>query len=368
MKRATTGQVLFATVIETGERVGIKVRIPGILDAYEKAQKRLLGLDVVRNNKAIWKFVIGILETIRAELDYRNEAKFTDLSQSLYSSPKRGIEPLRRIKSFIAEEDIVIYAFASGKSPTSFTEGGELALRAKRIKSLVELWTETVFFKNIESDEAKFFNTTMFHGDLHPGNLLLDTKTEILTILDFGNMGFFPLEERRQYVNLTLAASNYSPDQIVRASAQMYGEKGAPRADVERMNAIAEEVWADPKLRPKRLDHFLSRASNAVDMPLKASISSFTRGRGFLKTEADEIDKLLAEQDPTGKIPRVEFTKTMNKTIVKGIKQELSPTLFGKADDALISRTILKRALSIFWHSRFVNPCLNLFRPKIKAK
>lgn len=147
MRRATTGQVLFADIAGTKSRVAIKVRIPGITERFNAARTRLLGLKAVKKNPGLSQFVVGLLDVIATELDYRNEAKYTDVAQTLYTDKKRGIQPAKRMTSFQAEEDLVVYAFATGVKPTKLTSSSDLAIRARLMRNLIELWTETVFFK-----------------------------------------------------------------------------------------------------------------------------------------------------------------------------------------------------------------------------
>lgn len=363
IRRATTGQVLFADLITTKERVAIKVRIPQITEQFHASKKRLLGLKAVQTNPGLSQFVSGLLDVIATELDYRNEAEYTDIAQSLYTDAKRGVRPAIRIPTFKAEEDLVIYAFAKGVKPTKLLGGSDLEIRSRLIRNLIELWTETVFFKNIES-MPEFYMTTLFHGDLHPENIVIDTATETLTVLDFGNVGLFPLSERREYLRLYLAALRENPDTILGIVRGFYIETKMSDSDARAVEKIADEVWKDPLLREIRLDSFLSRAMDEVGIPVRKSISSLLRGMAFLRIEAQQIDLLLDGSDWARKIPRVDFNRTMKTSLLNGVKKEFPGTLFGNSDETLLNRKLLGEAFGALMNSRFVQPCKNLLRSK----
>lgn len=366
IRRATTGQVLFATHVASGERVALKVRIPSIMEDFKRSKARLLGLTSVKSNPGLAQFVSGLLDVIEVELDYKNEAEFTDLAQSLYSDPGRRVIPARRNTAFKAESDVVVYAFASGTKPTKLTSVQDLKIRSTLIRNLIDLWVETVFFKNIESNDARFSLTTLFHGDLHPGNILIDPATELLTVLDFGNVGLFPLEERRKYIELYLASIESKPDQIVSLVRKMYSPRGMTETDLKEIEQIAAEVW---KHQPesKRLDSFLSRSMDEVGLPIEKSISSFIRALAFLRIEANQIDSLLMVADPSGAIERVEFSTTMKRSLIRSLKKEFPRTLTGRPEEALVDRTLLKKAVNAFLRSRFVDPCVNVIK-KVQGK
>jgi predicted unusual protein kinase regulating ubiquinone biosynthesis (AarF/ABC1/UbiB family) len=361
IRRATTGQVVFATETSTGGRVAIKVRAPGILANYQQARTRLMALPSVKSNPGIAEFVRGLLDVIAAELDYRNEATFTDLAKQVYTSEARKIRPVERLERFASQEDVLVYSYVSGAKSTSLKAGQDLRLRAERIRSLVELWTETVFFKNLESPDGKFHLTTLFHGDLHPGNFMIDPATGWLVLLDFGNVGLFPLSERRDYIRMFLASLDDSPTTMVATLKSLSGEQALSRESWTQLDRIAGEVWRDPKLKAERMTSFITRATDEVGMPVANSISSLLRGMSFLQIEANQVDHLLAA---TPLKERVNFTATMKRTLTAQLRKEFPRTLFGKSNDSLVDRRLLGDAVQSYLHSRFVSPCRNLFTRK----
>jgi predicted unusual protein kinase regulating ubiquinone biosynthesis (AarF/ABC1/UbiB family) len=361
IRRATTGQVVFATEIATGERVAIKARAPGILANYQQASTRLLGLPSVKSNPGIAEFVRSLLDGIAAELDYRNEATYSDLAKQVYTSPARKIHPVERLERYAPYEDILVYGYASGVKSTSLKEGNALRLRAERVRNLIELWTETVFFKNLETADGKFRLTTLFHGDLHPGNFMIDPATGWLVLLDFGNVGLFPLSERRDYIRLYLASLDDSSAALVKTLKDLTGEKNLSRESWEHLGRVAKEIWSDPKLKATRMTSFITRATDEVGMPVANSITSLLRGMAFLEMEATQIDALLPASSAKD---RVDFPRTMKRALVARLREELPRTLFGKSEDALVDRRLLADAAKSYAQSRFVSPCLNLFRGK----
>lgn len=366
MRRATTGQVLFATTLQTQERVAIKVRIPEVLRELDIGKTKLLSLKSVRTNPGLKSFVMSLLNGIYDEFDYLNEAKYTDFSQSLYNDPARNISPIRRIKSFPAYSDLIVYSFGKGVKPTKLVTPREIAVRSKLIKNLIELWTETVFFKNIETNQSDFFLTTLFHGDLHPGNILIDPEIPELTILDFGNVGLFPIKDRRTYIRLYVASLSPNYEDIVKELPVFYPNAQIPKEIEVKLKKIAKEIWNHPEIE-SRMNHFLSTAVDSVNLPLNPSISSFMRAMAFLNIEADQIDALLSSKDPNGTIERVHFSNAMKRTIIENLKKEFPKTLFGKENEALIDHPFFKEIVYKYLKSRFTDPCIAYFVDKRKS-
>lgn len=194
--------------------------------------------------------------------------------------------------------------------------------------------------------------------------MVIDTATETLTILDFGNVGLFPLAERRFYLTLYLASIGNESSEMVKAVRGFYPGESIPNAEERAIEKIAHEIWADPLQRVNRLELFLARAVNEVGLPVPKSVSSLLRGMSFLRIETLELNSLLAASDPRKKIPRLDFDKTVENAMKKGFKREFSKTLFGTPTDAFLSRPLLRRTVEAFLSSRFVQPCMNLLRLK----
>lgn len=170
---ASVGQVHLAT-LETGEKVVIKVIKKNFKKAFEKD---------VRSLRRLIKFVIffypklakvadpvGILEHIEeytlAELDLRNEIAHGKILKDIYEKNKDQFDLSRLKFPFIYEdlssEHVLVSEFIDGPTADDLLKQKKLPFN-----DILEIFHIHGFY---------IFLIGTFHGDLHPGNLIVKDK------------------------------------------------------------------------------------------------------------------------------------------------------------------------------------------------
>jgi ubiquinone biosynthesis protein len=192
---ASTAQVHRATLAD-GTLVAVKVQRPNIV-AKTKADlgvmEQLAGVLEDRVETARRLDVVGILGEFAAgvirELDYRNEA---------YNS--------RRIAESMAKFDRIHVPVVYG------TRSGERVMTAEfvsgvKISDVAALDTAGIDRRELGEVFARALIKQVlvdgfFHGDPHPGNLLVDTETGRIIFLDFGLVGRLDQNQRIDLLDL----------------------------------------------------------------------------------------------------------------------------------------------------------------------
>lgn len=152
----------------------------------------------------------SILEVIRTELDYREEAKFTDLAKPSTTLQKRGFRD-EADSRFHCGRGSRRLCVLSGTKTDKTHYNLRVKVTPKTRDESDRTRTESAFPHQCGSPHKTTEKTTLFHGDLHPGNILIDSATERMTLLDFGNVGLFPISERRNYIRLYVASLDPNP-------------------------------------------------------------------------------------------------------------------------------------------------------------
>ena len=201
MASASIGQVHKAK-LRTGEEVVVKVQRPdveetialdlGIIkeavkrtDRYLKKQGILNGEEVVRVfDRAITK-----------ELDYMNEARNIDRFRTTYRHRTDFYVP-KAYREFSTNK-VLIMEFVNGCKITDVKQLKEWGLSPARI---VE--------KGMDIYLSQIFEYGYFHGDPHPGNVLVREDGTIL-LLDFGMVGQLMKKDKYAFAGIFIAMSRH---------------------------------------------------------------------------------------------------------------------------------------------------------------
>ncbi|MFN8299722.1 MAG: AarF/ABC1/UbiB kinase family protein [Chitinophagales bacterium] len=201
MASASIGQVHKAK-LKTGEDVVVKIQRPDVkeiieqdlgiiregvrrMDRYLKKQGVLNGEEVVRVfERAIFK-----------ELDYRNEARNIERFRTTYRHRTDFYVP-KPYREFSTDK-VLIMEFAPGCKITDVQKLKEWGISPARI---VE--------KGMEIYLSQIFEFGYFHGDPHPGNVLVNQEGTII-LLDFGMVGQLMKKDKYAFAGIFIAMSRY---------------------------------------------------------------------------------------------------------------------------------------------------------------
>lgn len=201
MASASIGQV-YRAKMRTGEEVVVKVQRPNVaeiieqdlsiiteavrrMDRYMKKQGVLNGEEVVRVfERAITK-----------ELDYQNEARNIDRFRTTYRHRTDFYVP-KAYREFSTQK-VLIMEFAKGCKITDVDQLREWNLSPARI---VE--------KGMDIYLSQIFEFGYFHGDPHPGNVLVNEQGQII-LLDFGMVGQLMKKDKYAFAGIFIAMSRF---------------------------------------------------------------------------------------------------------------------------------------------------------------
>ena len=201
MASASIGQVHKAK-LRTGEEVVVKVQRPdveetialdlGIIKEAVKRMDRYLKKQGVLNGEEVVKVFD---RAITKELDYLNEARNIDRFRTTYRHRTDFYVP-KAYREFSTNK-VLIMEFVSGCKITDVKQLKEWGLSPARI---VE--------KGMDIYLSQIFEYGYFHGDPHPGNVLVREDGTIL-LLDFGMVGQLMKKDKYAFAGIFIAMSRH---------------------------------------------------------------------------------------------------------------------------------------------------------------
>jgi ubiquinone biosynthesis protein len=199
MASASIGQVHKAK-LRTGEEVVVKVQRPHVKETIEqdlsiikegvKRMDRYLKRQGVLNAEE----VVRVFErAIHKELDYRNEARNIERFRTTYRHRTDFYIP-KAYREYSTDK-VLIMEFVSGCKITDVKQLKEWGISPARI---VE--------KGMDVYLSQIFEFGYFHGDPHPGNVLVSQEGTIL-LLDFGMVGQLMKKDKYAFAGIFIAMS-----------------------------------------------------------------------------------------------------------------------------------------------------------------
>ena len=194
---ASIGQVHKAR-LKTGEDVVIKIQRPEVADiidrdlqivkdVVQRADRYLKKQGILQADEAVRAFERGMLK----ELDYRNEARNIERFRSTYKFRKDFYIP--KVYREFSTDKILIMEYVSG---CKITDMDQLIKWGIDPKVIVE--------KGMDIYLTMIFEFGYFHGDPHPGNILVREDGTII-ILDFGMIGQLMKKDKYAFAGIFIA-------------------------------------------------------------------------------------------------------------------------------------------------------------------
>jgi predicted unusual protein kinase regulating ubiquinone biosynthesis (AarF/ABC1/UbiB family)/nucleotide-binding universal stress UspA family protein len=215
----TIGQVHRAT-LEDGQHVVIKVQRPRAqeeilrdLGLFELFAEKALEREALRATVDIPALVEHLSESLRRELDFRQEAANIERMRELLSAYDRLDVP--RLFPELSTSRLLVLEFVEGVPILDAPEGPE---RREAARQLLEAFSKQILVDGF------------FHADPHPGNLIW--SGEKIYLLDLGMVGELGPELREVLVLLLLAFARDDPKFLAEAMLMLSGEDGRPHVDL----------------------------------------------------------------------------------------------------------------------------------------
>ncbi|MBX0300780.1 phosphotransferase [Cryobacterium sp. 1639] len=224
---ASVAQVHTGTLLD-GTQVVLKVQRPGAgaqvaadVDIIVRLAQRIENQTSWGRDFGVVNLAEGFARSLRDELDYRIEFSST--------------EQIGNVVAASGSSDILVvprvYAEASSRRllTMDLIDGVPLNAAAERLD---QLWPEeraALADALLDAVLEQVIVTGIFHGDLHPGNLMLRQDGR-LGLIDFGNVGVLERSMREGLVTLLLAAS--ADDDIATTDALLLVVNAPTDADI----------------------------------------------------------------------------------------------------------------------------------------
>lgn len=199
MASASIGQVHKAK-LRTGEEVVVKIQRPAVKDQIEqdlsiiKEAVRRMDRYLKKQGVLNGEEVVRVFErAISKELDYRNEARNIERFRVMYRHRTDFYVP-KPYREYSTDK-VLILEFMKGCKITDVKQLREWGLSPARI---VE--------KGMDIYLSQIFEFGFFHGDPHPGNILVDETGKII-LLDFGMVGQLMKKDKYAFAGIFIAMS-----------------------------------------------------------------------------------------------------------------------------------------------------------------
>ena len=193
---------VYQASLHTGERVAVKVRRPHIkkqfaadLDALAFILRAAEFLTILRP-RLTENFRIELRDSLLEELDFRIEARYQELFRRYHARRKKLNVTAPKVFYKVSGEEVLVSEFVDGRKVLDII----LAIRYGKEEYLAELCRagidpKIVAKRLVRSRYYSFHECPLFHGDPHPGNILVQPDNRIVMI-DFGACGVFSERDR----------------------------------------------------------------------------------------------------------------------------------------------------------------------------
>lgn len=206
---ASIGQVHQA-ILCSGEKVAIKIQRPNITTVIETDLEILQDLATLAEHRLEWAARYQIRDmaeefskSLRAELDYTIEGRNAEKISNQFRDDSKIYVP--KVFWEYSTKRVLTMEYIEG---VKFNELEKLKQKGYNAKMLAESLAKAIFHQ--------IFIDGFFHGDPHPGNVLV-LPGEVIAFIDFGMVGRLTPEMKYHFSSLVIALMRQSTDGVIKA-------------------------------------------------------------------------------------------------------------------------------------------------------
>ncbi len=210
---ASIGQVHRA-ILRSGEKVAVKVQRPNIARVIETDLEILQDLAVLAEHRLEWaarykirEMVDEFSKSLRAELDYTIECRNAEKIANQFKNDPAVYVP--KVFWEYSTKKVLTMEYVDG---VKLNEPDQLKQKGYNAKILAERLAKAIF--------QQIFHHGFFHGDPHPGNVLV-LPGEVIAFIDFGMVGWLTPEMKYHFSSLVIALMRQSTDGVIKAILRM---------------------------------------------------------------------------------------------------------------------------------------------------
>ncbi len=210
---ASIAQVHMAR-LHSGKKVAVKIQRPKIQKAIETDLEILHDLARLMDSKFAWAKTYHLLDMVEEfsrklmlELDFSNEGRNTEKVANQFL--KSQTVKIPKIYWNYSTKKILTMDYIDGIKIDDLEKLKEMGYDRKKI---AENFAECMF--------QQIFAGGFFHGDPHPGNVVV-TPGGMIGLIDFGLIGRLSTEMRYQFITLILAMKKGKTDAMINSLLKM---------------------------------------------------------------------------------------------------------------------------------------------------
>ncbi len=291
---ASIGQLHRARIRGNGRRVAVKVRRPHIEEAvggdlaFVRGLCRILDALGVLRDAHLSDFLQELTAAIREELDYRLEA--TSIARMRKSLRPHGID-VPQVFAKLCSARVLTMEFVEGVLMSEFIAMREKDpervtrwLAANKIKpARVGRLLHSSLMRQIVEDN-------LFHGDLHPGNIILLRGSRV-ALIDFGSIGSLESRFRTLYRMITRALADLDFEKVSDIMS-LIAPSPDPSIDWDRVRRHASMALRRAEVRahaPNHSYHERSMTTAMLDVARSLAGSGFPVGWVFMRVDRAHV-------------------------------------------------------------------------------
>ncbi len=234
--------------LRTGERVAVKVRRPGIGPLIAADLRALDWLLILGETLTV--IAPGVTRSFRrefevilfAEMNFRNEARYTDIFRRRAAKRKKGVTAPKIYFDYSTEE-VMVSEFVSGVwmwELMTAVDRKDHEFLAQVAKLGIEPKTLAQKLVNVMQHEVQ--EELFFHADPHPANLVVMPNNRIC-FLDFGAIGRFTTATRKTVREFQHHMIQGDIGRMTNCALSLLGP--LPPLDVEAIRHEMEKIYAE---------------------------------------------------------------------------------------------------------------------------
>ena len=259
---ASVGQVHVARLGEL--KVAVKVQRPEAGDQFGSDLRILIGLLGILRRLPLrrWLWLVKALEELiewtREELDYRQEARYTEHLYRLADDNPAQRAP--RVMTHLTTRRVLVTEFLDGTVLLQYLRAQEKGAELDALKP--RGFDRKRFATNvIDNFLLDAFGNGVYHADLHPANLLM-LDHNVVGYIDFGITGVMSAHGRRHLIFMTWALAVGDMGLFYQHYMQLatFGSRSDPQAFRRGLDELGEQ-WYDPEVTRSNPDETALRVN-----------------------------------------------------------------------------------------------------------
>ena len=238
---------VYQATLLSGEIVAVKVRRPDIVRVFKTD---LAALDLVLKTAEVLTLLRPrVTETFRSEmrsmlleeLDFQIEARYQELFRTYFKKRKKLRTTAPKIYPRLCGREVIVSEYVTGiwlKDMLAGLQSGGKAYR-RSLRDL-DVCPKRIAKQLIRGSHYGFFECPFFHGDPHPGNVLVKPHNRIVMV-DFGACGVFAHRERHLLAQMHYFQAGEDVGGMVQCVIGLM--EPLPPIDIDAFRRRLEEAW-----------------------------------------------------------------------------------------------------------------------------